>query len=181
MADSPSSEEVALWQRRLAAQANNRAWRLSESPSRSPQEAEEMLQAAHAAMYFWKIIGNAGNRAHAALLVAHVYALLKLPNPAEYYLAQAEPFFFGQDCAAWERACAFAVKASVAAAANQSQAHESSYREAERLIAALPDPEDREILSATLRVVPKPGPRGVTYTKRGDEQHIVSLRKAEKT
>jgi len=157
LGNTPSSEEAALWQRRLAAQANNRAWRLSESPSRSPQEDEEMLQAAHASMYFWKLAGNAGNRAHAAQLVAHVHALLKLPNPAKHYLAQSEPFFLEQDCEPWEKACAFAVKASVAAAAGQAEVHASSYREAERLIAALPDPEDREILNATLRVVPKPG------------------------
>jgi len=135
MADTPSSEEVALWQRRLAAQANNRAWRLSESPSRSPQEDEEMLQAAHASMYFWKLVGNAGNRAHAAQLLAHVYALLKLPNPAKHYLAQSEPFFLEQDCEPWERACAFTVKASVAAAASQSEVHANSYREAAGLLA----------------------------------------------
>ena len=111
MADTPSSEEVALWQRRIAAQANNRAWRLSESTGRSPQEDEDMLQAAHASMYFWKLVGTAGNRAHAAQLVAHVYALLKLPNPAKHFLAQSEPFFLDQACEPWERACAFAVKA----------------------------------------------------------------------
>ena len=116
-----------------------------------------MLQAAHAAMYLWKLVGTAGNRAHAAQLVAHVYALLKLPNPARHFLAQSEPLFLEQDCEPWERACAFAVKASVAAAAGQSEAHASSYREAERLIAALPDPQDRDILNATLHVVPKPG------------------------
>ena len=157
MADNPTAEETALWQRRLAAQANNRAWRLSESTSRSAQEDEEMLQAAHAGMYLWKLVGNAGNRAHAALLLAHVYALLKLPGPADHFFRQCEPFFFGQSCEPWERACAFAVKASVAAAARRSEEHASSYREAERLIAALADPQDREILDATLRVVPKPG------------------------
>jgi hypothetical protein len=156
MSEIPSSEEWALWQRRLAAQANNRAWRLSESPNRCSHEDEEMLQAAHASMYFWKLVGNAGNRAHAAQLVAHVYALLKLPNPAKRYLAQSEPFFLGQHCEPWERACAFAVKANVAAASGQYEVHASSYREAERLIAELPDLEDREILNATLRVVPKP-------------------------
>jgi hypothetical protein len=88
--------------------------------------------------------------------VAHVYALLKLPGPARYYFAQAEPFFLDRECEPWERACAFAVKANVAAAAGQVDAHASSYREAERLIAALPAAEDRGILHATLRVVPKP-------------------------
>lgn len=115
MSDAPSPEEVVLWQRRLAAQANNRAWRLSESSSRSPQEDEEMLQAAHASSYFWRIVGNAGNKAHAAQLLAHVYALLKLPNPAAHYFAQAEPFFFDRECEPWELACAHAVKANVAA------------------------------------------------------------------
>lgn len=99
---------------------------------------------------------TAGNRAHAAQLLAHVYALLKLPNPARHYFAQCEPVFLVGDCEPWEKACAFAVKASVAAAAGEAQVHASSYREAELLIAALPDPEDREILYATLRIIPKP-------------------------
>ena len=102
MNDKPTPEEVATWQRRLASQANNRAWALSESSARSPEEDEEMLQAAHAAMYFWKIVGTPNNRAHAAQLLAHVYALLKLPNPANHYLAQSQPFFMQGDCAPWE-------------------------------------------------------------------------------
>ena len=156
MADSPSPEEVALWQRRLASQANNRAWRLSESLSRSPDEDEEMLQAAHAAMHFWKIVGNANNRAHAAMLVAHVCALLKLPNPAKHYWAKSEPVFLEQECDAWEKAIAFAVKANIGAASGDCEMHAVNYREAESRIRALPDPEDREILNATLRVVPAP-------------------------
>lgn len=160
MAESPSPEETALWQRRLAGQANNRAWRLSESMSRTPQEDEEMLQAAHAAMHFWNIVGTRSNHAHAAQLVAHVYALLKLPEPAQHYLAKSEPFFLGQECEPWEEACALAVKASVASAAGQSQLHASSYWTAEQRIAGLPDPEDRKILYAMLRVIPQPGPSG---------------------
>ena len=50
MAEKPAAEDVALWQRRLASQANNRAWSLAEMLHRSPEEDEEMLQAAHAAM-----------------------------------------------------------------------------------------------------------------------------------
>jgi hypothetical protein len=155
MADD-SPEELKRWQRRLAAQANNRAWRLSELPERTPEQEEEMLHAAHAAMHFWNIVGNAGNHAHAAQLLAHVYALLRAPDRAAHYLSRSEPFFLGNDCAPWEKACAFAVKASVAAAAGQSRDHASSYAEAERRIAELPEPEEREILQATLRVVPKP-------------------------
>lgn len=151
-----SPEELALWQRRLASQANNRAWHLSESSTRSSEQDDEMLQAAHAAMHLWKIVGSVDQRAHAALLLAHAHALLALPSPARHYWAQCEPRFLAQACKPWEKALALAVQANVAAASGESETHAASYREADRSIQALPDAEDRDILNATLRVVPKP-------------------------
>jgi hypothetical protein len=156
MSERPSPQETAAWQKRLAAQANNRAWALAESTPRSPEDDEEMLEAAHAAMYFWKTVGDASNRAHAAQLLAHTYALLNLPNPARHYLKQVQPFFFERECKPWELALAHAVAANVAAAAGDAEAHARHYREAERLVAALPDPGDRRILDATMRVIPEP-------------------------
>lgn len=156
MAESTSSEEVALWQRRLASQANNRAWQLSESATRSAMDDEDMLQAAHAAMFFWKIVGDASNRAHAAQLVAHVYALLKLPDPARYYFAKAEAYFREPDRKPWERALVAAVEANIAAASAQPDAHRRCYELATLLIEELADPEDRQVLQATLRAIPKP-------------------------
>src|SRR5262245_58605029 len=96
MSEKPSPEEAALWRRRLASQANNRAWTLAESLSRTPDEDEEMLQAAHAAMYFWKIVGNSRNQAHAAQLVAHVYALLGQGQPARHYQAKSQSVLLGE-------------------------------------------------------------------------------------
>jgi hypothetical protein len=156
MSEPPTAEQTALWQRRLASQANNRAWTLSEAASRTPEEDEEMLQAANAAMYLWKIVGNARNRAHAALLLAHAYALLGLGNPAKHYFAKASPVFFGQGADPGELAIGHAVAANVAAATGDSKAHATHYAEADRLIAALPGAEDRNILGATLRVIPVP-------------------------
>jgi hypothetical protein len=156
MNSTQNPEEQATWQRRLASQATNRAWHLSEAASRSPDEDEEMLQAAHAAMYFWKIVGNPNNRAHAAQLLAHVYALLNLPNPAKYYFAQAMPTFFAPSAAPWEVAISHAIAANVAAASGDSDGHRKHYAEAKRLIASLPDPEELSIVNATLQVVPRP-------------------------
>ena len=156
MSNPPTAEEIATWQKRLASQANNRAWTLAESTSRSPAEEEEMLQAAHAAMYFWKIVGDASNRAHAAQLVAHAYALLGLPNQAEHYLKQSQPHFLEQPSQPWEQAFAHAIAANVAAAAGDAERHAKHYREAERLVAALMDDEERAILQATMRVIPRP-------------------------
>ena len=157
MSEKPTPEDIALWQRRLAGQANNRAWSLSEQPSRTQEEDEEMLQAAHAAMYFWKIVGNENNKAHAAQLLAHAYATLKLPDPAAHYLAKSEPVFLSMKAESWERALAHAVAANVAAAKRDAALHREHYRKATEQVTALPDPEERSILEATLRVLPVPG------------------------
>ena len=77
MTDKPTPEDIALWQRRLASQAKTTERGHLPNAHRSPEEDEEMLKAAHAAMYFWKIVGTPSNHAHAAQLLAHVYALLK--------------------------------------------------------------------------------------------------------
>jgi hypothetical protein len=155
MSEKPSPDETAIWQRRLASQANNRAWTLSESLSRTPEEDEEMLQAAHAAMYFWKVVRNAKNRAHAAQLLAHVYALLSLGSPAKRFQAKSQPVFFGEGAEPWELAMANAVAANVAAATTDAQAQREHYSKAVSLLEVLPAAE-RKILGATLRVVPAP-------------------------
>jgi hypothetical protein len=115
-----------------------------------------MLHAAHAAMYFWSIVGNANNKAHAAQLLAHVYATLKLADPASHYLAKSQPVLMAASAEAWERALAHAVAANVASAAGKVSQYAEHYGQAVAQVAALPDPEDRSILEATLRVLPVP-------------------------
>jgi hypothetical protein len=156
MSDKAAPDEAAIWQRRLASQANNRAWTLAEALSRTPEEDEEMLQAAHAAMYFWKIVGKSRNQAHAAQLVAHVYALLGQGVPAQRFQAKSQPVLFGEGAEAWELAMAHAVAANVAAASNDAKAHSEHYWQAVRLTESLPDAGDRKVLNATLQVVPQP-------------------------
>lgn len=156
MSEKPTPEEEAQWQRRLASRANNHAWSLSEQSLRSAQEDEQMLQAAHAAMYFWNIVGNESNKAHAAQLLALVYAKLNLPHPASHYLAKSEPVLLSNSAKAWERALANAVAANVAAAKGDESSHRAYYLKAVEQVAALPDQEDRAILEATMRVLPVP-------------------------
>jgi hypothetical protein len=156
MAERPTPEDVALWQKRLASQANNRAWALAETLHRSPEEDEEMLQAAHAAMYFWRIVGKPSNHAHAAQLLAHVYALLKLPKPAAHYLGKSLPYFMQNDCAPGELAFAHAVAANVACAEGNAEEHARYYAQAQAFNAQVTNAEEREFLIATLRVIPAP-------------------------
>lgn len=150
------NEEPVRWKRRLAAEANNRAWALSERLDRSAAEEEEMLHAAHAAMFFWAQVGDAGNKAHAAQLLAHVHAALGHAEAARSYLAQSAPAFSGATAQPWERALAQVVAAHVAAVSGDGAAHAAAYGLAVKQIAALEDAQDREIIEASLRVVPVP-------------------------
>ncbi len=151
-----ASDDLPTWQRKLASRANNRAWRLSEQLSRSPAEDDEMLHAAHAAMHLWAQVGNDDNKAHAALLLAHVHALLGEARNASRYLQGPSAHFLSGRSADWEVAIAHAVAANVAAANSDHVAHRHHHAAAAVAIAALPDAEDRDILSATFRVVPIP-------------------------
>jgi len=157
MSEKPTPEDIALWQRRLASQANNRAWELAEALRRSPEEDENMLQAAHAAMYFWKIAGTPGNHARAAQLLAHVYALLKLPKPAAYYLGKSLPYLTQADSSPSEQAFAHAIAANVASAEGNTEAHVSHYSQAQTFIAQVVNPKERQLIDATMRVIPVPG------------------------
>ena len=156
MNQEPSAEEVARWQRRLASQANNRAWTLSEKATRSQREDEEMLHAAHAAMYFWSIVGDASNQAHAAQLLAQTYAILKQPSEAAHYLEVSLPTFMDDSAKPWERALAHAAAAHVASVNGEAEDHALHYNHATNLSAALENAEERAIIEATVRVIPVP-------------------------
>jgi len=107
-------------------------------------------------MYFWKMVGTQSNYAHAAQLLAHVYALLKLPGPAAKYLSRSSPHFMQQGCTAGELAFAHAVAANVASAQGNAAAYEKHYSAAKTAATRITDPRTRELFAVTLRVVPIP-------------------------
>ena len=72
------------------------------------------------------------------------------------YLAACAPYLSSADREPWEVAIFHAFAANVAAASRNATDHRRHYAQARQLIDALPDPEDKEILEATLAVVPSP-------------------------
>ena len=115
MSETPSTDEIVQWQRRLASQANNRAWTLAEQVTRTAEEDEELLRSAQVAMYLWNLVGNANQRAHATLLVAHAKALVGVGDSAPNLYVRARTALQNNDSPVWERALLAAVGANVAA------------------------------------------------------------------
>ena len=71
-------------------------------------------------------------------------------------MSKSLPHFTQQPCAPWEVAFAHAVTANVASAEGNTAAYASHYSEAKAVAEQITDPETREMLNATLRVVSAP-------------------------
>lgn len=150
------NDERTVWCRRFASEANNRAWTLSEQPLRSAQESQEMLHCAHAAAHLWQQIGTPHHQALASLLLGQVHALLGNSKYAMQYARASHAYFSARDSVAWELALVHAVLANAAHCAGDALQHRDNYQAAQHWVAQLTDPQDREIVEATLRVVPQP-------------------------
>lgn len=166
MSETPSTDEIAQWQRRLASQANNRAWTLAEQVTRTAEEDEELLRSAQVAMYLWNLVGNANQRAHATLLVAHAKALVGVGDSAPNLYVRARTALQNNDSPVWERALLAAVGANVAATHGDTVAHQENHKQAVVLTQTIKDDEERAIIEATLRVVPIPPFANMTSAPR---------------
>ena len=155
-------EDEPRWRRRLASGANNRAWALSERPSRTSEEDFEMLHAAHASAYLWSTIGTERNTALAHLLLGQVHALLGNAKLADRFAKSSSEFFARNDSAPWELALVHAVAANAAHCSDNTSLHLAEYVAAQRAMEAISNTEEREIVLATLRVVPKPSSGGAS-------------------
>jgi hypothetical protein len=66
----------------FAKSINGRVWELLQKTSRSQDEDDEMLHAAHACTYHWKFVGNAVHRQRGEWLISHVHVVLGHANEA---------------------------------------------------------------------------------------------------
>lgn len=165
MSSTSASEDENTWRRRFASRANNRAWTLAEQASRTPAEDREMLDAAHAAMYLWSAVGTPGNFAMAQQLLGHVHALLGNARYALPYAQAAYDYFASNASNPLQLAFSHAILAEAAHSAGNSALHKTHYSAAVALSAKLPNAEDKAILEATMKVVPRPTPNASHETR----------------
>lgn len=156
--EQPSEADIKLWRRRLASEANNRAWTLAEKPARTQQEDTEMLHAAHTSRYLWGKAGTEKNLALAHTLLGQVHSLLGNPRMAMQYAGEALAYFAPRQGEPWNVAFAYAVQAHAAAVSGNHAAHREAHAKALAIADALNDPEGRRIFDATFDGVPKPRP-----------------------
>lgn len=150
-----TTEDTQAWHKCFAAQCNNRAWELS-TAQRTPQQDQEMLDAAHASAWHWAKIGTELHQMRAVMCLAEVHALLGHGAIALAYAQEMRSFFLGHDTPDWELAFTHAIYAHAAAVAGKADEHRAAYQAATIAIAAIAENEDRVIVAKTFNQVPAP-------------------------
>lgn len=156
MAERPSVEEIAKWQKWFAISCNNRAWELCERDQRTPAESHELLHTAHAAAWHWARVGTALNEARAHMLLGMAHALAGDGGLALRYAMSSFNYFNEHEAPDWEQAFAHATLAAAAAAAGQCELHAEHYAEARRLGEAIASADDRAVFMKTFKQVAVP-------------------------
>ena len=155
MPTPPDSTEVSAWHKFFGAKSNDEAWTLAEKPKLWPEEVEALLNHAHGAALHWFAVGTPVNQNRARLLLALAHCRAGHSATAKRLATTVRAFNAVNATPHWEQALSAAVSAYAAAISGDATAHASHYANALALVAALPEPEERAIVSATLAIVPR--------------------------
>ena len=155
MPTTPDSTEVSAWHKYFGAASNDQAWTLAEKAKLWPDEIETLLNHAHGAALHWCAVGSPVNQNRARLLLALAHCRAGHAATAKHFATTVRAFNALNKTPHWEQALSAAVSAYAAAISGDATAHASHYANALTLVSALPEPEERAIVSATLAVVPK--------------------------
>ena len=155
MTDPTKATDALASSRFFAIECNNRAWDLT-TKTRTQEEDQEMLNAAHAAAFHWGVAGTELNHMRAKALLAEVHALLGYGNSALAYAQEIRRYFLDGDTADWELALVHTIHAHAASAAGEPELHRRSYEQAVFAIDRIADEEERRIVLATFDLAPRP-------------------------
>ena len=155
-AQSTPPELRADLERALAVELFNRTWELLELPSRTEQQDDEMVDAAHASAWHWRNVGTPANAARAHWLCARVYATLGRAEAALLHARRAVEIVAvgGEGLEDWDAAAASEGMARALLACGNPTAAASWKQRAITELERIADPEDRIQIAADLESLP---------------------------
>ena len=139
--------------RALAVGLFNHVWELLSTPDRTPAMDAQMVHAAHASRFHWSQVGGPEQMAVGDWQCSRVYAVLGRSEPALHHarasLAICEEAGLGD----WVLAAAYEALARASAVAGDDAGKAQSLAMARQAVAAIADPEDREVIEADLATI----------------------------
>lgn len=139
-------------QRRLAVDLFNHCWTLLGVPTRTVDQDDELLHAAHASRHHWGVVGSAANRARGEWMCSRVYSTLGRPEPALYHAYRGLALVDGNasEMADWDRPAALEALARAQLTAGDQPAAAETGRQARAALDVVADPDDRAVVARDL-------------------------------
>jgi hypothetical protein len=143
------------WHRFFAITANNAAWDMSESLE-DVLNHTELLDAAHASAWHWRVAGTTINQMRSTMLLALIHARMDM-GPSAWNYAESMKKYFTEisETPDWELAFVYAIHAWAALACGKLDEYKVSYHKASLCLDAIKDPEDRAVVLKTFSLIPK--------------------------
>ena len=143
------------WHRFFAITANNAAWDMSESLENVLNHTE-LLDAAHASAWHWRVAGTNTNQMRSTMLLALIHARMDM-GPSAWNYAESMKKYFTEisETPDWELAFVYAIHAWAALACGKLDEYKVSYHKASLCLDAIKDPEDRAVVLKTFSLIPK--------------------------
>ena len=138
----------------LAKRLYNGVWAVLEKPDRSPEDADALINMAHASRYHW---GNVGTPQHVAIgewQIARVYSELGRGEPAVFHARRALAIADGAEVDSWLTASAYEGLARAYAVAGDRAVASEWKTKAVAALDAVSDSEDRETVQRDIDTLP---------------------------
>ena len=155
MSKLPENLLPESWHRFFAITANNAAWDMSESLE-DVLNHTELLDAAHASAWHWRVAGTTINQMRSTMLLALIHARMDM-GPSAWNYAESMKKYFTEisETPDWELAFVYAIHAWAALACGKLDEYKVSHHKASECLEAIKDPEDREVVLKTFSLIPK--------------------------
>ncbi len=145
---SPPLDPAA--ERQLAVDLFNFTWTLLDAPSRTPEQDDEMLHAAHASRHHWGHVGGVEHLARGEWQCSRVYAVLGRAEPALHHARRCLEICEANGLADFDLAAAYEALARAASVAGDATARVRWLGRALEACREIADDDDREVIQKDL-------------------------------
>ena len=150
--DDPVLEEHE--ERELAKRLFNTVWNLLDLPSRTADQDELMVNAAHASLYHWVRVGEPVNEARGEWQVSHVYSVLRRSEPALHHARRSLALCEGHGIGDFDLAFSYEALARAHIVAGDPAEASRFVAIAKTAADRIEDAEDREVFLGALADLP---------------------------
>ncbi|MFW5435374.1 hypothetical protein [Paenibacillus apiarius] len=138
---------------KIAKELFNLVWELLEKTTRTQEETDQMIHAAHASRYHWGAAGNELQFARGEWQISRVYSTAGMAESAMYHARRCVDICRKYNLGAFDTAYAYEALARASSLLNKAEDVEGYIARAEELSRHVDSEEDRRYLTDDLKTI----------------------------